>query len=417
MTKNRSHFLFHDPIPETVPLGRSPVSSSWAGGLFRGPVADKFFLAGALATLVGAAWLGAHLWLMLNGEMAVSASFAELRRIHIHFQLYLFFGLAILGFLMQAAPRFLQVPVRPSARALWLIPATVFGALISALAPDQRFSQCALALPFLFALVAVIQLLRVAPVAPRREFGSWMLFSLLGFVVGAFLVGEGADRWLIAFWLAVAPMVLGVGQQFIRAFVTGMAIEGRLAFTLKALFLVTGGLMLSAYSLGIDPLWRAAGVAATVLLLTYALRLTLWRVRCWQSRGVLCWAFACAYVWAGIGALLLCVFGAGALDAVLHAWALGWVCPLLFSISAQIMENLAGKFLIERRWQLRLLVLWQLVPIGRSGLAVVMLPAWMSHVVASVSALVFLVWGLAVWIAVRGIWREQQRPVGDKGDG
>ncbi len=411
MDKSEKRFLFHVPISAVVPIGRSDNSSPREGWLLRGPVADKFFLVSALATFFGAMWLGAHLWLMRNGQMPVAGSFVELRRAHIQLQLYLFFGLAIQGFLMQAGPRFLEIPVRPTARALWLIPATVFGALLLVSAPESVVAKVVLALPFALVMVGVSQLLRAASMPPRRQFGSWILLSLSGFVGGVFFSGTGPDRWLLTFWIAVAPMVLGIGQQFIRAFVTGRTIVGLRQSVFPIGFVVGSVLMGFAYLFGSDLLWRLTGGFVGLLGMSYAVQLGLWSVRGWKSRGVLSVAFAVSYAWMNLGALLLLAFGAAALDVVLHVWALGWVCPLLFSISSQIMENFAGRFLLSRRLQLALLVLWQLVPFGRAG-ALLMLPPWMSMLVATVSTLVFLAWGTSLAVAASAVWSTQRRALG-----
>lgn len=411
MDKGEKRFLFHVASSTVVPIGRSDKTSPRGGWLLRGPVADKFFLVSALATFFGAMWLGAHLWLMRNGQMPVAVSYVELRRAHIQLQLYLFFGLAIQGFLMQAAPRFLEIPVRPTARALWLIPATVFGALLLVSAPDWVVAKAALALPFVLVMVGIGQLLRSASMPLRRQFGSWILLSLSGFVTGVFFSGMGPDRWLLTFWISVAPMVFGIGQQFIRAFVTGRTIVGWWQSAFPIGFVVGGLLMGIAYLSGSDLLWRLTGGVVGLLGMSYAVQLGLWSVGGWKSRGVLSVAFAVSYAWMILGALLLLVCGATALDAVLHVWALGWVCPLLFSISSQIMENFAGRFLLSRRLQLTLLVLWQLVPFGRAG-ALLMLPPWMSMLVATVSTLVFLTWGIALGIAASAVWSTQRRAVG-----
>ena len=58
-----------------------------------------FFLALA-AGFAGSTYLGLHLWLMRTGSMVPWSNYIEMRSLHAAVQLYLFFGLFAVGFIL-----------------------------------------------------------------------------------------------------------------------------------------------------------------------------------------------------------------------------------------------------------------------------------------------------------------------------
>ena len=115
-----------DTDSQIIQLGRHSDARIPTSSLFD-TLIEKFFLVGGLASFIGGAIIGAHLWLMLNGQMKIAVNYAELRTLHSLMQTYLFFGLFILGFLLQTAPRILKVPDRAPPRFLAYIPLLCFG--------------------------------------------------------------------------------------------------------------------------------------------------------------------------------------------------------------------------------------------------------------------------------------------------
>ena len=105
--------IFHDEPPQFIKIERSRPG----GRLFGGPVVDLFIGAAVAFGVVGAVGIAAYLWLALHGFVDIPVRYTALRRAHFLLMTYLFFAPIVIGFLLQAAPRFLRIPVSPVRRS------------------------------------------------------------------------------------------------------------------------------------------------------------------------------------------------------------------------------------------------------------------------------------------------------------
>lgn len=365
--------------------------------LTTGPIVDKFFVAGALAAFVGGAGLGVHLWLMLNGRMPVSESYASFRVLHSFIQFYLFFGLFILGFLLQTGAKALKVPYPPPAKMFASLPLLFLGMFAKFIAPETLWSSALLASPFLLVASYFLKLLKRTSGALFWEFGIWIAFTLFAFASFAFFPVLTPASGLLMFWCSIVPVTFATGQQFIFAFLRGKKMQPHTLFAFYSLSVVL-------FIAGLD-MWGMLLAAITLCTYVYQTKLVSAHRRIF-SEPLTC-AFSIAYLWALSGAILY-LFTQNA-DATLHLWALGWVSTLLLSISSQMMRNFTGKFILSPRGLIGLLLCWQLVPVGRGLHFILSLPAWFASVVAWDVTIVFTLWGLGI---AAGAFRIARRQLG-----
>jgi len=398
LARRTSAMVFEEEEDQTfVRIGRSsePVEKPTP---LPGPMADKFFAGGALAAFIGGAGLGVHLWLMLNGTMPVAQSYPAMREMHAVIQLYLFFGLFILGFLLQVGPRMLKLPVHPTRGAAALCAMLLIAAVLEVFAPFSVWPRVALFVPFVIVFVAFAGIVSRAKQEERLFLGVWMLISIGSFAAGAFLPLSQPDVALAFFWFAVCSIALAAGRQFIVGFLGGRRMTSQEIIALFFLFSVTG-LLLIGHAYWSEPLFlRFAGVSSGLTFLGYFWWMRLGRSPVRMAQLGIGYSFFFAAVWMILGAAVLAFHQLA--DVSLHLWSIGWISSLVFGISAQMLRGLLKSFPLSELTMIFLICLWQTVPAGRAGGRIWGPSLAFPSTVAWSASIVLVVWGGAVLYAV-----------------
>lgn len=371
---------------------------------------DKFFLVGALSSFFGGAGIGAHLWLMLNAQMPVAANYATLRVLHALIQTYLFFGLFILGFLFQTAPKILKVPIRLNFIFLFAIPLLSFGVYVATVWPERRIGAILIALPFFSAFLYVAYLTYRGSPQFRENYAWWVLLSLLGLSASSFFPVANPENAQMFIWSGVAPVTFAAGQQFLFAFLGGRRLEKVPNRVLFAVYLLTLGAMFGARSRGDASLWQLGGVLAFSSLTYYLMNTRILAAIPKLFRDPLAFAFLTGYMWALFATWTLAMYGPQALDGSFHMLTLGWLTPLIIAISSQVLRAIGGNFWLSPRMLTVLLIIWQLVPLGRGLRFLLPLPPSFSIVVITDVTVVLLAWLISICLsAVKIGYREIHR--------
>ncbi len=368
---------------------------------------DKFFVLGALSVFIGGVVLGAHLWLMLNGQMPIAPNYAALRSLHALVQTYLFFGLFILGFLLQTAPKILKVHVQAHPLCLAYIPVLCVGIYLQLRFPAELLGPGLIAFPFLATLVFFVSLSRHGAPAFRENYAWWVILGLAGLSLSPFYSVERPEHAQLFVWSGVVPVTFAAGQQFLKAFLGGTRLEAGKNRFLFCLYLVALITLLFAIERESENAWRAAGAllfAVMVLFIcwtggTQALR-KLWR-------DPLAFGFISGYFWALLATFSLALVGAKMLDGSFHLLAVGWLTPLIIAVSSQVLRAIGGQFLLPPRAIIILLVLWQLVPLGRGMKSILPIPSFFSQIIIVVMTIVLGPWLLAVSLSALRIARRE----------
>lgn len=393
-------------VPEVVELKKTPSPQCAVARSLIGPIADKFFFCGAFCGVVGGAGLGTYLWLSLQGHIA-APFFGELRRAHVLIQAYLFFGLPILGFIFQTAPRVLQLQIMPKPTTLLLIPVVISGSVVCILWPTSPIGFVVLATPFLVAIVYVWQAYRQSSLSFRGQYATWVLISLMGFVFCSALDINQPRSGILFIWSAVVPVMLITGQQFIAAFLGGRRCSTRDHRIVLVLFLLTLVGLLLACVLTQQAIIKFVGVGALCTVLAYGFATRLWLMTPAALRRPLGLSFFFAKLWAVAGAALLVMYGPSSLDRALHMWTIGWVTTLLIAVSCHVIRAMTGNFLLNDAQLRSLLVIWQFVVFDRTlywmpGLHA---DAWLFAGLCN--ALVMIVWTFSLaWTIARFMRRR-----------
>ena len=259
---------------------------------------DKFFLTGALSSFFGGAGIGAHLWLMLNGQMAVAESYASLRLLHALIQTYLFFGLFILGFLFQTAPKILKAPVQSSPLFLAPIPLLFLGVYRAAYYPEEICGPLLIAIPFFGAFFFVAGLARRGAPIFRENYAWWVLLSLCGLGISPFFSVALPGNAQLFIWSGVVPVTFAAGQQFLFAFLGSKRLGVNLNRGLLVLHIATVGVMFAAHATGAAGLWQLAGLGSFSVMILYICGTRSIAAAPKIFRDPLAFAFITGYSWA-----------------------------------------------------------------------------------------------------------------------
>ena len=389
-----------------VQLRRKPAATPPISPLFE-TLIEKFFVLGALFGLIGGVVIGAHLWLMLNGRVAVAPSFTTLRALHALMQTYLFFGLFILGFLFQTAPKILKVHVRTSPMFLGTIPILILGIALELQAPGAGIGRWLIATPFAATFAYFASLTLRGTKAFRENYAWWVLLSLGGLTISPFFPVLSPEHAQIFVWFGVAPVTFAAGQQFIFAFLGGTRLAPGKNRFLFAFYLAALSLLFAANLNGGDTLWQGAGAMCGTCIVLFVIWTNSLRAMRRAYFDPLAFGFVSGYAWALTGCGALAFFGSALIDSSFHLLTLGWLTPLIIAISSQVLRAISGKFWLPPNAVMTLLVVWQLVPIGRGLRAVLPIPPWFSLVVITAAGLVLSLWLIAVARSAVRIMRKK----------
>ncbi len=201
---------------------------------------------------------------------------------------------------------------------------------------------------------------------------------------------------ILVLWGGFGSLIFAAGGQFIHAFLGGRNLAGRSGICFIFFHLGSNVMLLTKMTSALDYscYFSLAGVFAYLL----ATDAPTW-FRSWYTKP-LGLAFVCGYLWVTVAWGLQLRAGISSADLTLHLLATGWAATLVFAVSAQVIGFLTGgeNIMPTRLWWW-LLVLWQLVPLGRGMFHVLGLPAWFSIVVAFSSLTVLLAWAGSLWSA------------------
>lgn len=393
--------------PELVQLqklGPSPIASR----RFSPSMVDKFFAAGALASFLGGAGIGAHLWLMQNGKMPVAWNYASLRSIHALVQTYLFLGLFILGFLLQSAPKVLKVKASARGISFMALPSLVVGILLFLHSPEGVTPRLFFAAPFFGTFLFIAFLTYRGREDLREIYSAWVLMGLLGLGMSPWFSVERPENAVVFLWSGVVPIVFAAGQQFLSAFLGGKRLGkwvNRLLFACYASALI---FMLAARATENALLWHISGAFAFLTLLIYLSGTDAIKAASKLLVEPLAFAFVTGYFWALAAAAIIAWIGPSQLDSCFHLFVLGWLSTLIISVSSQVLRAISGTFLLSRRLVLILLIVWQLVPVGRGLRYLTQLPPGFSHAVLTAATIVLFPWVLAVFCSAAKIRRQER---------
>lgn len=367
-------------------------------------VVDKYFFLGFCGGFIGSAWLGVHLWLMRNGQIIVSPHYISLRLLHAYIQFYLFLGLFILGFSLHAMPRILRTEIQTPKWGSFLFILLVIGVFLEWMYPQFLYGPVIMFTPFFFASMFIASLCRLSARNDVITIGVPVTFGLFCLALGAFFDLSIPRNALYLFWFGVAPIIFGTGQQFISGFLGGQKMS--ISWTRIFLLAYVGSLFFAIIH-EISPDYEIlctygfAGMNIAALII-YIIATNLRRATSVLNHP-LSWAFCIALFWAIIGNIF--ILQGGFVDEALHMWALGWAVTLIIATSSQIVSFLANKTYYRTRIIIALLI-WQLVPLGRSLSMTFHLRGDFSLVVAAATATVFILWGLPLALTLKDIVRR-----------
>lgn len=343
------------------------------------PLVDKFFLVALLGGSFGLLFLGFKVWMMRSGYAPIDNSYLRLRELHVLVLFYIFFGISINGFIIQAAPRLLQI-TKPFSLALsiLILLSPIAGVALEIISGRTLLSQLLLAAPpFLTSSLLVMRQGRRC----LRPHSLFVIFSLLSMSAGAFFEISQQQLALPLFWASIGGALLGTSPVFIVNLLGGKPLSSELFYSLFFTFIVSVFLLvfIETFELG------ATLSLIVTFIFCYATRLFS------QGNGTkfLTYAFRFGFFWCVIGWIIL-VLNPSRTDNTIHILAIGWAMSILFALSLHITSFIAGKGPINCRFALSALVLWQIAPITRGILP--QTPALLVLTTLCASVLLFTVW-------------------------
>ncbi len=374
-----------------VQIGRvsSRCPASWAERASSGPVADKFFAIGTLFGTIGTLGYGLYLWLVLNNILPLVGAYSELKRAHVIIQLFLFFGLFVLGFISQAGGKMLGASLNLGKVPLLILPLYLVGAI--AMLNGQSWGAFLISAPFsLYASYICFVSFRDSLYSPK------VALTVLGLgVLGAspFFQLENPHSALLIMWGGFGSLIFSASVQFISAFLRGRALAGREGILF--LLLHSASVALLAIVPTTQPELIAISALSALFVYLHATGFATWSMSAYPLPLGL--AFVSGFLWVAVAWAVLLYGSFATADLSVHILAVGWAAPLIFAVSFQVVGFLTGKeSLLPRNIWWTLLLIWQLVPLGRGAFHLIALPAWFSLIVTAASTIVMLSWTISI---------------------
>lgn len=379
-----------------LPSNQRP--ASWLERVVSGPVADKFFALGTLFGTIGTVGYGLYLWLVLNNILPLVGSYPELKRAHVIIQLYLFFGLFVLGFVSQAGSKMLRLPLNFGKTPFLLLPLYLIGAV--AMLSGQTWGRFLVSAPYaVYACYIFLVSLRNSLHSTRTVLTILGLFIL---AASPFLDYENPNSALLIMWGGFGSLIFSASLQFICAFLGAVPLTGKAGVLFVALHLASITiLVLSPYEQAETIAFFALSALAVYL---YSTAFSKWARAFYPSPLGL--AFVSGFLWAALAWAILVYGSFASADLSVHILAVGWAAPIIFAVSFQVVGFITGKdYLLHPKAWWALLLIWQIVPLGRGAFHLIALPGWFSLVVAVASSIVMLAWSICIckaeWTMIR----------------
>ncbi|MCB0345170.1 MAG: hypothetical protein KDD66_08625 [Bdellovibrionales bacterium] len=369
------------------PSQRCP--ASWHERAANGPMVDKFFALGALFGVVGTLGYGLYLWLVFNNLLPLVGSYPELRRVHALVQIFLFFGLFVLGFVSQAGGKMLGADLRFAKIPLVLLPVYVLGGI--AMLFGQFWGACIVSASFSCYAIRICHVCIGGCEHPLQAVLTVLGLSILA--ISPFLSLENPTSALIVMWGGYGTLLFAASGQFIDSFLGGSTLAGRAGVLFLVLHVI--GVLLLVFGSASKLKYIAVAALAVLLVYLFATSFHKWVSSfCMNPFG---FAVVSGYLWATAAWAVLLVGRHASFDLTVHILATGWAATLILAISSQVIAFLTGrKYLLPRNLWWTLLAVWQLVPLGRGAFHLFGIPSWFSLVVAASSTAVMMCWATSI---------------------
>ncbi len=393
---------------EYIQIGRTSSPATFQQKLAAGPFADKFFAVAVVICFFTASGLGAHLWLMLNGQMQMSSSYASFRSTHALLQMYLVFAPIIVGFISQAGSKLLGADAKPNPICLLELLALIVGSTLLVIWPNGLSGKIIIGAAILTCFFLVLRLMRPPYSAHNQHRGYLFLFSLGGFLLSLFLDVTTPAGGVFLIWTGLGAAIFSGGEQFIVNFLKGSPLTDKHATNFRIIFgaSIVMLFLFASFNISNDILWRIFGCFSFATLSTFLAYTKIWKIQLQTLKSPLGCAFLCSFLWAFLATLEILIYGHAALDSALHLFATGWGMTLVLAITCQIMGFLSGQMVLKPIYLFASLLLWQTVPLGRGSKLLFILPPTFSWVVITAATLVLGVWA---WGILRAEWRILKR--------
>lgn len=363
-------------------------------------MADKIFVVGMVIGFVSMAIIGAVLWLGLNGQVSLPSRYFIWRAAHATLQIHFFVGLFILGFLMQAAPKLLLVSVPLSPATKFLFPVLILS-FLAYMGMMESVGMILASLVYLGAALSLVPLVKKAAKEDVERVGIPCIVGTVSLGIGSWFDLSSPIMALALFWWGVVSVILGVAPQFIAGVLGGSKLELRESRIVSALFVLTGLTILNLTVIDSSLLWVAFSALSVATFAAYLYFTKIFRAvlqgEVFKPFAV---GFLISWVWAFVGALLAAE-GAGAADATLHAWGIGFATTMIIAVSSRVIGYVTMVEVIPERLFLSVLAVWQLVPIGRSLRHIFSLPPFFSWLVVGSTVLVLGAWLTGIARAIK----------------
>jgi len=370
-------------------------------------VVDKFFFVGVSAGIVGSAWLGVRLWLMLNGQLSILPEFAFLKHWHAAIQLYIFLGLFILGFSFHAVPRIMGSGIATPRWAPVFIVLPLIGLLLGYWRSDPLLASVLISFSFVVPALFVLRLCKTSSNHSRTGFGYPIAAGLLVMAGGAVSDISLPIFGLYVMWFGIGPIIFATSQQFISGFLKGRKLSPIMSVVHILLYFCSGAFAYLAISSPTFSNFDFDVFIAINLIISLA-HYTL--TGCYKGllklSAPIHFTFAVGFLWPIVANLML-LHGPAVSDFALHVLATGWAMTLVIGTSSNIISFMSTRPVLPPRILLGLLVAWQVVPLSRGFPVVAQIASWMPWLVSGVVVLVLGIWGAALVIAIGRLVRAQ----------
>lgn len=394
---------------ELVQITKDRPRASWIARLYSAPLVHKFFLGGALFGVLGTAWLGVHLWLMLNGQIKMNGLlYLIFKHLHALIQIEFFLGFFIVGFYLQTAPKLFEIPSPAPRWALWLLAPMIAAGICLFVFPHAHIHRYLLALSYFSTAAILFTYYLRATLINRLRLGVLSIFGLCSLGVAPFFNLTDPVVALTIFWCGILAVVFAVSQQFIIWVLGGVKLEPRQSRILLLLFFsASASALLALCEPALADLSFMLFAILSLFTSTYFFVKTRALAISWRRLSEpLALAISLVQLWAIVGSLIL-LFGRQYADAVLHLWATGISITLILAVSSRVVGVIAGNIVFRSVTLIALILLWQVVVIGRGLSSLIALPTWFSWITGVCAILVFSIWCAAIFWRIAQILRRQ----------
>lgn len=331
-----------------------------------GFVADKYFLVGVISSFLGTGYLGAHLWLMLNGTIKDTSNYQHFKILHACIQLYLFTGLFILGFMFQAAGKLFSTQLEAPKETVRLILLPLLGILVIALFGNNIWGRLLLVSPFFYLNYFIVLIFINSD--PNVRYGQCLpaFTGSIIYILSAFLNPSIPQEALLIFWGACLAFIFSAGQQFISGVFGGSKMKAKAGLIFTSLYILSItclAIIVLGASLSTN-LWQVFLGLSTLCIVLFLKFTNFKNVLATLTKDPLALGMISAFTWAFVG-IFSSWQGSFMADRLLHIWAIAWLFPIVILVSARIMNSFTSTMIFGKTTLFIMIIAWQLVPAAR----------------------------------------------------